>query len=319
MAAPQRTAWLLCLALTTVVLPLAAGAQEDPAAATDPARAAQDEARRLLRDLSSGSWEVREQATQELLALVRKGAPVVPLLTRALDTDDPEVEHRVRRVLEATGHHRRPDDRAAAKAESLLGRLALRPAANWDPRRQDEPAFMEWDLAEDLAEVKGESALAILATALTSDQPVLRRNVAFLLGRIGSPHAAPALAQALSDPDAEVRAYALFSLAALGDAASLPAILEMPEEQPTPVRLARMIALERLPDPAALRACLDGLRDPAADVRFHACFTLRRWTGLDFGFNAWHPDARRAAALAAWEAWWQAHGETFEFPDRRDH
>ncbi|MBI3271607.1 MAG: HEAT repeat domain-containing protein [Planctomycetes bacterium] len=284
-----------------------------------PGAGLEDRVRRLVVDLGSDAWQAREKATQELLLLLRRGEPVAALVARALDSADPEVAQRARLILDQTGGRGRAPDPSVEKAERLLERVGRRPVVSWSYRDQSEPKFFEWDLDEAASGISSDAAMDILISALSSENGTLRRNVAYLLGRLGSTRAVPFLEQALSDADPEVRVFALFSLASLGDADAVPAILETPPGQPTPVRVARMIVLERFPDDASVRACLDGLRDESAEVRYHAYYTLRRWTGQELGFNAWYPEAGRAAAVSAWEAWWLAHREGFEFPAPRDH
>lgn len=306
--------WVACAAV-------AVRAQEsDPA--RGPAVAAprlEDRVGRLIQDLGSNAWETREAATQALAELVRAGEPVVPTLLKALDHPEPEIRHRVRLILEQTGKLGRTSDLSGAKAEALLDKLGRRPIVYWAFPRQDEPALNEWDLDGELAGAKGDATGSVLVAALSSDNVVLRRNVAWLLGRLEALRSVPALEQALDDADPEVRTYALFSLGSLRDVSALPAILEMPAGQPATVRAARMIALEKLPDPTAVAACLEGLRDESAEVRFHAFYTLRRWTAQELGYNAWYPAPRRAAAAAAWDDWWEAHREGFQFPSPEDH
>jgi YD repeat-containing protein len=65
---------------------------------------------RLVADLGSKSYRVRERATKRLMAMGRK--TVDPLVTQA-DLDDPEVGRRVLRVLKELASHFDPDDEEA--------------------------------------------------------------------------------------------------------------------------------------------------------------------------------------------------------------
>ncbi len=79
------------LALILTLLPLLAAA----AAAQEPAKAPADE---LVAKLGDDSYEVREKATEGLIAL---GAGAIPALERALESEDLEVRLRAGRALRA--------------------------------------------------------------------------------------------------------------------------------------------------------------------------------------------------------------------------
>src|SRR5262249_57165752 len=57
-----------------------------------------EKVRLLIRQLGDDSFEVREKATQALIAI---GEPAVPFLRQAAKSTDPEVVRRAERILQA--------------------------------------------------------------------------------------------------------------------------------------------------------------------------------------------------------------------------
>ncbi len=113
----------------------------------------------------------------------------------------------------------------------------------------------------------GAPALPVLVSALRSDPPVIRRAVAFLLGRFrGHAAAAAALEQAVqSDPEPKVRKNAAVSLGSIGGAASIAALTAAVEREAVAwVRPSLILALGALGGPTA-RATLETLSAATPD------------------------------------------------------
>ena len=77
--------------------------------------------KKLIRDLASGSFDVREKAVEEL---IKQGEPAVPFLSQAMSDPDAEVAGRAKECLEKIG---KPVDPAVAQA--VLRLLAERKPA----------------------------------------------------------------------------------------------------------------------------------------------------------------------------------------------
>ncbi len=84
-------------------------------------------------------------------------------------------------------------------------------------------------------------------------------------------------------------------------------------KNPAPLFRARAIPLGRgLPDRVVIPSLLRSLDDKDQVVRLAAFSELKKRTGQDFGYVPYAEPAERAAAVARWNAWWQAQGRDDE-------
>jgi HEAT repeat protein len=140
-----------------------------------------------------------------------------------------------------------------------------------DPRVRREAAFLLGQL-EDLR------AMDPLILALDDDDPAVRRNAAFGLGQLAGhtrsgEHAVAALATHLSDPSAEVVGEARDALVYFGERA-VPALLEgCRSDVPTEI-VASVNALREIGSPAAEDVMVELLGHPMRDVRVTAAAGL---------------------------------------------
>lgn len=110
-----------------------------------------------------------------------------------------------------------------------------------------------------------------------SRDPMLRRYLTLVLGKLGRSESIPVIVETLDDPDVDTRVYALLALAEIGDASSLPAIIELARDEERDVRKAAVFAMGALGDSRAVEPLAGALDDPVADVRWNAALGLSRF------------------------------------------
>ncbi len=139
-------------------------------------------------------------------------------------------------------------------------------AARLDPQKKEE-------IAADLTRLFAAEA-----------NPVLRAEMAAILGEIGTPSTVPALRAASGDADKDVRIAACHAWAKLGVKEALPALTELMErETDVDVRLAAIAELGRFQDPAAVAVLGKALDDNDPAIQHLAVQSLKTSTGRDFG------------------------------------
>jgi HEAT repeat protein len=257
---------------------------------------------------------VRQAAVEAVAACGQLPGVAEGLLERLADPESPEV----RSAIEALS---RIHDRRAVEP---LKRLLLAPRA--EVRQAAVFALAVFD--EDQV---GSLPLMLLG----SEDPVLRRSAAAVLGELGDPCAleplrltlrdadpwvryeaaraiaglgdrrgAPALREALGDPVGAVRLAAAGGLGALRDHGALPGLLPLAVDADEDVRAAAIEALGRLDGEAVLPALLAALGDPSWKVRAAGAEALgcRAETAAQDALAALledpHPSVRRAAGWA---------------------
>lgn len=130
--------------------------------------------------------------------------------------------------------------------------------------------------------------------------------------QVGGSHAdRAALAAALASESPAVRAGALFALAAAGDRAAVRDVLPLLSDPHPYVRETAARLLERLDARPAVQALIGALGDEDVHVREAAVTALRGITRRSFGFDPRADTVERAAAVAAWEAWWRGAWKSF--------
>jgi HEAT repeat protein len=122
----------------------------------------------------------------------------------------------------------------------------------------------------------GKPAVRPLINALDADEPLIRRQAADALGRIGDPQAVEPLIATLNDRDLLVRAHAVQALGRLRDpraVAPLIAILNS-REQEAYVRMDAAEALGAIGDPSAVEPLILALLDNYWGIRSRAALAL---------------------------------------------
>jgi HEAT repeat protein len=115
--------------------------------------------------------------------------------------------------------------------------------------------------ANALIRIPDPRSAGLLVQALSSDDPLLRRNAAIALGEVlgvrgaaDEPAIEAALVEALGDSDASVRAMAVASLGRTRPAAAIPALVGLLDDGRRPVRVLATIVLRGYDDPRATEA-----------------------------------------------------------------
>jgi len=124
----------------------------------------------------------------------------------------------------------------------------------------------------------GKPAAKPLIGALSADDPLVRRQAADALGRIGDRRAVEPLIEALKDRDSLVRGHAVEALGRIKDPramAPLVAVLN-DKEQPSHVRMSAAEALGAIGDPNAVEPLILALLDEHWGVRSRAAQALGR-------------------------------------------
>ena len=125
----------------------------------------------------------------------------------------------------------------------------------------------------------GEQAIPYLVTALKHDEPKVRANASWVLGRIRDRRVIPDLQLAAGDSNPTVRLEIARTLVSLGDVKFAPALIE-------------------------------GLDSERPAVRYNCHQALKESTGRDFGYDHLAENATdRQRAVLRWRQWW---GEQFQ-------
>jgi len=124
-----------------------------------------------------------------------------------------------------------------------------------------------------LKDEKVRKAVPDLIEALAD--PLLRADIARVLGMIGSDEAVPALIECLNDGNREVRGNATEALGHLRDRRSVPALIEKLADENARVRFSAALSLGRIGDARALPALRKALlEDPDVMVRTYAAASI---------------------------------------------
>ena len=132
------------------------------------------------------------------------------------------------------------------------------------------------DTARDKLRDLGAAAVGALVSALKKDDPVIRSESAFVLGRIGRREAVPSLIEALSDVDARVRSSAAYALGEIADAKAVDPLVRLLFDAEADVRGNACFALGHIPDASGRAApeLVKALADPDENVRNLAASAL---------------------------------------------
>ena len=155
-----------------------------------------------------------------------------------------------------------------ATSENWVNQALLRP----------EPVA-RLDAVRELARQPEEATVGVLGQILSGDEdPIVRREAAAALGRVGGAEAAAALTPALSDKEPAVRMQAVRAIGRIGDDGGAQALGAVLSGDPDP--LVRRLAVRALSAQgiAVSRAALEAATsDPNESVRREAASALARW------------------------------------------
>jgi HEAT repeat protein len=240
-------------------------------------QAGPDRVRLLIKDLGARSFNTRERASKELIAL---GARSVPDLQKALESTDAEVRRRAENGLQAIKNAADPA-LVAAVARALVVR---------------KPTGAAGVLIEFLPGVLDAAARDALLAAVA--------DVGIQDGK-----ADPAVLRALEDREPLCRAAAATALARSGVKELLARVRPLLEDRDPLVRLHVSLALVRQGERAAVPVLI-GLFDGLPRTQLvHAEDLLYRLAGDRAPSVALGSDAKsRRAFRDAWLAWWRTTG-----------
>jgi HEAT repeat protein len=241
-----------------------------------------DKALGLIGQLGHDSFEVRQQATADLLAM---GPAVVPFLSQSLNHPDAEVVSRVRKCLDAIAKEKRAPlspvtvrltalRRPAGAVEALLAYL---------PFAEDQTVAAEVQAALNVLALRDGQPEPALLRALEDKVGARRAAAAVALAQSGPAELRPTVRKLLHDPEPAVRLPVALALTARRDREAVPALIGLLAQQPPLGEQAESQLVQ-----------IAGERGPK--------ITLGR------------DEASRIKARDAWAAWWREHGAAVELP-----
>jgi HEAT repeat protein len=188
--------------------------------------------RKLVGQLGDDVFQVREQASAQLIAA---GARAKPVLAEALRDPDLEVAYRARECL------RRIEQGATAMLVSTAARVlaqhkpdgAAEVLLNYLPSAEDEAVAEEVRSALAALAVRDGRPDPVLVAALADKQPTLRAAAAVALSRGGAAGQTDAVRKLLGDPDPGVRLRVGLALAAGREKEALPVLIDLIGELPS--------------------------------------------------------------------------------------
>jgi hypothetical protein len=235
-------------------------------------------ARDLIKQLGDDSFEVREKASADLVAVGRVAAPA---LRAALKDPDAEVARRAADCLRLI-----ENDAGPMLASAALRRLsALKPAGAAEVLLDYLPGADAEGVAEEVRD-------ALPAVALRDGK------------------ADPALVKALSDPAPLRRGAAAEALCRAGARDQRDALLKLLQDRDAGVRLRAAVGLLVMKERPAVPVLIDLLRDLPRERGWEAEDVLRRLAGEAApGVALDDSEAARARCRDAWVAWWGKEGD----------
>ena len=138
--------------------------------------------KQLIEQLNDDSFEVREKATEDLIAI---GPPALPQLRQAAENAETEVKRRANACLKAIGTQ--PDDKPAVAVVRLVGWRKPAGAAevllDWAARLADDPLGREVRSALAAVALVNGKPDDVLVKALESKNPERRAVAEAVLGK----------------------------------------------------------------------------------------------------------------------------------------
>jgi hypothetical protein len=219
------------LLLAGLLLPwCAAPADDDPdpldAFRARTANATPDELPRLIDQLGSDSFEVRQRASERL---TRIGSPALPALARAAASADAEVRSRAEDCRRAIMS---PADAPQIRAAARLVAERQPPGAaaallDYLPACADEPTAKAVRAALVAVAVRDGRPETAVVRALADAAPARRAAAGAALCRAGAERHLPAVRRLLKDTDPEVRLLVGLALAERGEREALPVLIAL--------------------------------------------------------------------------------------------
>jgi hypothetical protein len=245
-------------------------------------------ARRLLEQLGSDSFAIREQASAGLTAL---GPVVLPLLQQTIrQTADLEVRNRAREVWRQL-HGQWPPELAASAARLLELR---KPAGTAETLLAFLPGPYDSIVGEEIQDALNAVASSSAAVrpcfvrALASRVPAQRMVAAIALCRLDTAEYGAELRKLLQDPEASVRLQVARELASAGDRQAVPVLIEL---------------LAQLPPEQA---------EQAEELLYHLAGVTA--PPLPLGQDS----IAQQKCRDAWRLWWRDHGAHVEMAALKD-
>jgi HEAT repeat protein len=231
----------------------------------------------LVRQLGAETFDLREKAQRELLAM---GTAVIPVLRLALQDPDVEISTRARLLLERI--EKTPTAPLSPVVVRLIGYRkpagAVEALLAFLPFGEDEGTLGEVQDALAALAFPDDRPDPALVAALASPTPALRAVAAEALCQPGHPEQRAAVRKLLADPDGTVRLKAALALAAVRDREAVPVLIALLGEMS---RSQSALAEEYLQQLAGDRAPAEVAGDDPAN---------------------------RQKRRDAWAAWWKEQG-----------
>jgi HEAT repeat protein len=188
----------------------------------------------FVKQLGDDSFDVREEASQEL---VRTGRPAIPFLKGAVGDPDIEVSRRAQQCLDAIQQN--PTQNLLASAALLLKDRQPAGAAeallNYLPVADEESVVEAVLDALRVVGLKDGKPDPAVVRALGDKLAMRRLAAARVLGNSGSPEVAKRARVLLGDPDPRVRFEAGVALVRAGEREGVVALLPLLGEGPLPL------------------------------------------------------------------------------------
>ena len=228
---------------------------------------------RLVRLLGDDSFKVREQASDDLLAL---GISALPQLRLALTNPDEEIRTRAREGIEAIQSKINPALTVAVIRVLCVKAVpeTVKTLLEFLPDAESEAVTEEALTTLAVLGVKENKVDPLLVDALKDKQPTRRAAAALVLGRSGTTEQRKAVQALLTDPDVRVRFRAAQGLLAARERLAIPTFIALLSDAPPEVASRA----------EELLSCVAGAR------------TLR----MPISDNA----QQNRAVRSAWEQWW---------------
>jgi HEAT repeat protein len=241
-----------------------------------------------IRRLGDADFDVREQATAELM---KAGLAALPILRSAAQSPDDEIARRVERCLERIAQTRETE-RIVAAAHILASKNVdetVPVLLTYLPSIPDDEMVIEGIRSALIAHTKSlGKAHEKLIAALTDEDAGRRATAAQILGE-ALPEQRNAVARLLNDPQPRVRYAAGVTLMRSGDKKAVPALIGLLDDGP----------LEYAYQVEDLLCQLVGDQKPPATL-----------AGTDAKV--------RKSCREAWYAWWQQKGDAIDLAKIND-
>lgn len=231
----------------------------------------------LIQQLGADKFEVREEATRQLL---RSPGSTRLMLIEATNSNDPEVRWRARAIVEQADQH------SEDLFYSVMQVIKSREIAGLVP--------------------------SILASNAYLEKPHLRFAMRDALAAAARDTDVPVLVSALSHKSPHVRVAAIVTMPVVHGEAAFELIEPLLDDEDDHVRLSAARVLANGGQRACLAVLLDLLNSKDHSVRLRAIAILRNLTGQRFGFYASADIAKRQAAVHLWRDWIVGEGATAE-------